>query len=216
LVPDKALTRPIQPLNIFHSGINVVVGGASDPNRLLPAGCGGAAKCDMKRMGKAPPNDVLHRKLKAPFDKNEKGEEITWHWVIPPGRHTYRTMHPEHRFDEEGPIRAAGAHVHPFCEKIALIEVRPGQPEKTVFTINCRTDTSRGIRIAHIDYLTWPETGITLDKNAVYGWEVTYNNTSGVDQDSMAFVTLYFSNLKFQKPEWALVSSAGGLPNNRK
>ncbi len=155
-------------------------------------------------VAKDAPNDVLHRRLNTPFDRNEKGEEITWHWVIPPGRHRYRTMHPEHRFGEEGPIRAAGAHVHPFCEKITMIEEVPGRPEKIVFTIHCQTDASRGIRIAHIDYLTWPSTGITLNKEAHYGWEVTYNNTSGVDQDSMAGVTLYFSDLKFQKPTWAL------------
>ncbi len=203
-VPDKKLARPAKPLNLYHAGINVVVGGATDPNRLLPKGCGGASKCNLKHMGNDAPNDMLHRKLNVPFDRNEKGQEITWHWVIPPGRHTYRTMHPEHSFDEDGPIRAAGAHVHPFCEKMSLIEARPNQPDKVVISLYSKTDTSHGIRIAQIDYLTWPETGIAFDKNAEYGFEVTYNNTSGVDQDSMAFMTLYYSDLKFQKPAWAL------------
>lgn len=204
-VADSGLTRPIQALNWYHSGIAVLVGDATSKNRLLPGGCG-ARMCGLKGLskGKTPPNDVLHKRLGTSFDKNEKGEEITWHWVIPPGRHSYRTMHPEHRFDLEGPIRAAGAHVHPFCEKMSLIEAIPGQRKKTVFTLHSRTDTSQGIRIMHIDYLTWPATGITLskDKKAQYGWEVTYNNTSGVDQDSMAGTTLYFSDLKFQKPVW--------------
>jgi len=202
LLADNPLARSIKPLNLLHSGVNVVIGGADDPNRLLPTGCG--ARCALHVMGKDAPNDMLHRKLNAPFDKNEKGQEITWHWVIPPGRHSYRTWLPENYFEDQGPIRAAGAHVHPFCEEMSLIEVRPGRPDKNVFTIYSQTDSSHGIQIAHIDYLTWPNTGILLDKHATYGWEVTYNNTSGVDQDSMAFATLYFDNLNFQKPGWAL------------
>jgi len=207
LVPDDELTQPMQALNWYHSGIFVLVGGAKSKNRLLPGGCGGASKiCGIEGMGsgKVPANDVWHNQLNQPFEKNEKGEEITGHWVIPPGRHRYLTMHPEYPLNEIGPIVAAGAHVHPFCEKMSLIEKLPGKRQRTIFTLNSQTDTSQGIRIKHIDYLTWPS-GFNLSKNekAQYGWETIYNNTTAVDQDSMAGATLYFSDPKFQKPEWA-------------
>jgi len=181
-VADNMLTKPMQALNWHRSGVSVLVG-----------------------KNTTPPNDVLHLKLNKPFDKNEKEEEITQHWVIPPGRHTYQSLHLKHRFDLEGPIRAAGAHIHPFAEKMSLVELIPDREEKTIFTINSQTDTSRGIRIMNIDYLTWPSNGITLskDKKVQYGWEVTYNNTSGADVDAMAGATLYFSDLKFEKPAWA-------------
>jgi len=181
-VADNELTRPIKALSWYRAGIAILVGKDTTP-----------------------PNDMWHLKLKKPFAKNVKGEKKTWHWVVPPGRHTYRTMHSQYHFDFEGPILAATAHVHPFAEKMSLIELMPDREEKIVFTINSQTDTSHGIRIMNIDYLTWPSNSITLskDKNVRYGWEVTYNNTSEVDVDSMAGATLYFSDLKFEKPAWA-------------
>ena len=185
LVADSDLTGPMQALNWYRSGVALLV------DKSQPAHPHGMHKR----------NSMHDNKVHL----NEKGEEITYHWMVPRGRHSYLTMHPEFRFDLQGPMIAAGAHLHPFAEKMSLVESTPEGSEKEVFTINSQTGTDGGIRIENIDYMTWPadQPVLSKDKNIKYGWRVTYNNTTGADVDAMAGATIYFSDLRFEKPDWA-------------
>jgi hypothetical protein len=198
LSADDKLLRPIKPLRWYRAGVSVIVGSCT-----THCTANSSSMCCMSTAQEAP-NDVIHWVFKKPLFKNKTGQELTGHWVIIPGRHTYRTEIADRRFNRSGAIHAVISHVHPFCEKLSLIEMKPNCLAQTLFTVHCQTNNSHGIKISNIEYLKWPGTDLILDKNAKYSLEVTYNNTSGVNQDSMAVMIFLISDPKFKKPLWAL------------
>src|SRR5262249_40522819 len=101
------------------------------------------------------------------------------------------------------PIQAADPHLHRFCTKLRLMEYKRGHKEKALFTLHCYTSSTPVVKTEHIDYLSTTR-GIPLDKKASYGLEVTYNNPTRVKQDAMACALIFFRDLKFQKPTWAV------------
>ena len=137
--------------------------------------------------------------------KDDRGRTVTGHWIVPPGKHTYtmpitQLMAPG--FPGSSPtIHAVWSHVHPFCTSLALYKWEENSRQQ-VFSNAVKTKTKPGIEIESIQYLCSKE-GISMEPGKRYELEVTYNNTSGIPQDSMASAGIFCADKTFTKPEWA-------------
>jgi hypothetical protein len=78
-----------------------------------------------------------------------------------------------------------------------------GSSRQEVFSNAVKTKTKPGVEIKRIDFLSSKE-GIPLAQGANYELEVTYDNTSGVPQDSMASAGIFFADPTFARPDWVL------------
>ena len=129
---------------------------------------------------------------------DSNGRIFTGHWVVPPGRQVNRTLVTRMMnlpFDTT--IHAIAAHLHPFAESLELRDITA---DKTVFVSRAENFPDR-IGLTKVDAYASVE-GIPVFKDHEYELVSVYNNTSGVDQDSMAVLLLYLrdADLKATEP----------------
>ena len=117
-----------------------------------------------------------------------KGNKLSGHWVIPMGKHTYRSS-VNHQLQLQDSLRlhAAAIHVHPFATKISLFDKTANKP---IFTSNIVNHKGK-IGLTRIDPFS-SEEGIWLYKNHDYEIVLDVNNTSQINQDMMGSMFLFF------------------------
>ncbi len=129
------------------------------------------------------------------------GRRFTGHWVVKPGQkevnHTYVTGLMNLPYDTK--IHYIATHLHPFAESLELIDRTTG---KTVFKSKAR-NYKKKIGLKHVDYFS-SKKGIPVFKDHEYELISIYNNTSLVDQDSMAVMYLYLADKSFDVKKMAL------------
>ncbi|HLN95558.1 MAG TPA: hypothetical protein VK183_07970 [Flavobacterium sp.] len=116
------------------------------------------------------------------------GQTYSGHWVIPPGKRTYRASIDDMlRLKDSARLHAAALHVHPFATRMTLRDVTTG---KTVFESTIRNHRNR-IGIDRIgDYVS--EAGTMLYANHSYELVLETDNTTAVNQDMMGSAFLFF------------------------
>ena len=125
------------------------------------------------------------------------GAEFSGHWVVKPGReenHTLVTSWINLPFDTT--VHYIAAHVHPYAESIELHDLTTG---KTVFSSHAHNYDNR-IGLKEVEFYSSAE-GFKVFKDHEYELVSVYNNTSGVDQDSMAVLFLYVLDQEYKRPE---------------
>ncbi|GMU57367.1 MAG: hypothetical protein AMXMBFR33_65130 [Candidatus Xenobia bacterium] len=128
------------------------------------------------------------------------GRRRSGHFVVPPGRNTWRSTYPELTVNTERHVRLVWSHIHPLLEECSLILCRG---RNKLFSVHSQTRTDRGLEIVNIDMITAPEgNGIVLPANEVYEIECTYNNTTGAAHDSMVTFGVFFDDKRFVRPDW--------------
>jgi hypothetical protein len=135
-----------------------------------------------------------HAHGKRTRDRNGKG--FSGHWVVKPGRqenHTLVTRYMNLPFDTR--VHYVAVHLHPFAESLELRDLSAG---KTVFRSTARNFSDK-IGLEHVDYYSSAE-GFELFDDHEYELVSVYDNTSGVDQDSMAVMFLYVEDLEYERP----------------
>jgi hypothetical protein len=118
-----------------------------------------------------------------------KGNKLSGHWVIPVGKHTYRSTINTQLQVETDSIRlhAAAVHVHPFATALTLWDKTDN---KTIFKSNIFNHQGK-IGLSKIDALS-SETGIWMYQNHDYELVLDVNNTTAIDQDMMGSMFLFF------------------------
>jgi hypothetical protein len=115
------------------------------------------------------------------------GETPTNHWIVPPGRHTYKTeITPQLNLPFDTTIHYATIHVHPFARGMELRDLTTGQ---TILRLNSQDWPDR-IGVAHVEEFK-SKNGIPILSNHRYELTVEYDNTSGSNTDAMAILYLY-------------------------
>ncbi len=117
-----------------------------------------------------------------------KGNMLSGHWVIPPGRKTYRSdVDDQLQIKDSLRLHAAAIHVHPFAE---WIELRSKTTGKTVFKSEIRNHKGKtGLeRVAAFS----SEDGIWLFAGQSYEIVMGTFNTTQLDQDMMGSMFLFF------------------------
>jgi hypothetical protein len=199
-VRDSELVYPIKALFWYYPVINVVIDRNSpeavqEEHNMSP-------DCSAMSEGVAAPSS-----MKSMIFTDELGRKQIGHWVVPPGTHVYAspvsTITSPANADfaaQNRRIQYVMAHVHPYCEKLSLMECN-GKERKEVISIKAKTLPSP-LQIMQIDTLSSSE-GIPLAAGKHYELEAKYVNATARPQDSMAGMAIYCVDTKFVRPDWA-------------
>jgi len=116
------------------------------------------------------------------------GTVMSGHWVIPPGKHIYRSSIDEQlQIADSLRLHAAAAHVHPFATSLTVFDKTANQ---AIFTCKIKNH-EKTIGISKIDALS-SEAGIWMYKNHEYELVEEVDNTTAVNQDMMGSMFLFF------------------------
>jgi len=117
-----------------------------------------------------------------------KGNKLSGHWVIPSGKHTYRSsVSNQLQIQDSLRLHAAAIHVHPFATRISLFDKTTNKP---IFASNIVNPKGK-IGLTSIDPFSSVE-GIWLYKNHEYEIVLEVNNTTKTEQDMMGSMFLFF------------------------
>lgn len=115
------------------------------------------------------------------------GKENTIHWMVPPGRHQYRTEVTEQMLlPKDTNAHYVTGHLHPYGESIVLRDV---ESREVIFSVKAECLDDR-LGVARMDEYKSSE-GIKLSRNRRYELIATYNNTCSQPIDAMAILYLY-------------------------
>jgi hypothetical protein len=123
------------------------------------------------------------------------GNMMSGHWVIPVGKHIYRSsVNNQLQIADSLRLHAAAIHVHPFATSIALFDKTDGKPIFVSRIINYKDR----IGIEKIEQFA-SESGIWLYKNHDYEIELTVDNTTAEEQDMMGSMFLFFYDMELDR-----------------
>lgn len=117
-----------------------------------------------------------------------KGNMLSGHWVIPRGKHTYRSdINDQLQIKDSLRLHAAAIHVHPFATALTLFDKTSG---KAIFTSKVTNHKDR-VGLSDIGAFS-SESGIWLYANHQYELVLETQNTTATDQDMMGSMFLFF------------------------
>ena len=135
------------------------------------------------------PNMCLPVETKNHSYVNDKGESLSGHWVIFPGKATYSyTITEQLQLEDNTTMHHIATHLHPFAETLAF---RDKTTDSTLFISQAENYKDK-IGLKRVTSFSSIE-GVMLYKDHEYELVLTTNNTSNINQDMMAsmFVFLY-------------------------
>jgi cyclophilin family peptidyl-prolyl cis-trans isomerase len=189
-VRDADLKQPLKPL--FNVGASALVVLSERPTMMIDMhDSGGEHGMSCLAMPRAPNAMAMGADYTDP-----QGRKMTGHWVVPPG-------HQENHSDigwflglpYDTKIHYAAVHLHPYAESLTLRDTTTGQ---TLFSAQAKNPKGR-VGLDHVDTFV-SDAGLPLYKDHKYELVSVYDNTSGVDQDSMASMFFGLSDPEFVKP----------------
>jgi len=125
-------------------------------------------------------------------------QTLTFHWEVPPGRHTYRQLQKRGTgIPFNTTIHYIAFHVHHFAESVELYDLTA---QNSVFKGYI---TNLPDRIDHIDRFS-SEKGIFLDMSHEYELIAVYNNPTASHISAMAIMYLYYFDKNFDKKQISL------------
>ena len=104
-------------------------------------------------------------------------------------------MQIQSRLPFDSTVHYIAVHLHPFAESL---ELRDLTTSTTVFKSRARNTRDR-IGLDRVESFASHE-GLPLRRSHQYELVATYDNTSGVEQDSMAVMFLYLHDRSFRSP----------------
>jgi len=130
------------------------------------------------------------------MEHDQHGRKFSGHWMVPPGRHVYRTLaNRQMAINKDTRIHAIVSHLHPFAESLALRDLTT---KKTVFKAVTK-NFQNSIGLESVKSYSDAE-GLALIHDHDYEVIATYNNTSNKKQDAMAVLYLYIFDHDFTHP----------------
>lgn len=135
------------------------------------------------------PNMCLPVETKNHSYTNDKGQSLSGHWVIFPGKDTYSyDITTQLQLRDSTTMHAIATHLHPFAETLSF---RDKTTDSTLFVSKATNYTDK-IGLKNVSYFS-SEQGVMLYPDHDYELVLETNNTSDVNQDMMAsmFVFLY-------------------------
>lgn len=124
------------------------------------------------------------------------GKTFSGHWVVKPGREVRHTPVAGYmRVPYDTTVHYIAIHLHPFAVSLELRDVTTGE---SVFRSQAEAPDDK-IGLARVEHFSSQE-GLPIYHDHSYELVSVYENTSGVDQDSMAVMFLYHYDKEFVKP----------------
>lgn len=125
-----------------------------------------------------------------------EGGKFAAHWVVEPGRSENRTLATNWMqvpFDTT--VHFIAVHLHPFAESASLFDLTNNE---LVFR-SAATGPEDRIGLTHVESFS-SKKGLPLHRAHEYEISSVYENTSGVNQDSMAVMFIYVLDKNFSLP----------------
>jgi hypothetical protein len=125
------------------------------------------------------------------------GGDVTYHWMVPPGRHTYSAKVAVNELNLSAPttLHYATAHLHPYGESLELYDLTAQQ---SVLKIQAE-DFHDKVGVAQMGEFQ-SEQGIVITPEHEYELRAVYNNTTAAGSDAMAILYLYLLEKDFSHP----------------
>jgi hypothetical protein len=154
---------------------------------------------DFKNPEQADPNACLPVDLKNHIYSDEDGNTLTGHWVIFPGRKTYRSeVTKQLALKDTSSMHHISVHLHPFAEELSLRDMT----SDSILFISKAKNYKDKIGLQKANSFSSSQ-GVILYPDHQYELILKVNNTSAENQDMMAsmFVFLYDKEMdeKIQK-----------------
>jgi hypothetical protein len=183
---DRELPEPPKPLVVTHAFVMASLEGepavfnVADPSAELAG-----ATC---QAGALPPG------VKGVYvDKLER--RFAGHWVVPPGRHEYRTLVTDQlQIPYDTTVHFIGVHVHPYSRSVELRDLTTGE---SVWKGVQQTSEGR-VGLDWIDYFS-SEAGFPIYKDHQYELISVYENPGSERSDAMASLFLYYLDHEFDR-----------------
>lgn len=123
------------------------------------------------------------------------GNKLSGHWVIPSGKHRYRSsIDAQLQMTDSLRLHAAAIHVHPFATAITLFDKTTN---KSIFTSKVANHQGK-IGLSKIEQFS-SEAGVWLYQNHQYELVLDVNNTTAIEQDMMGSMFLFFYDKELDK-----------------
>ena len=194
-VKDSDLTKPMVALSYCTPYIAVVVDKNTNSDMLMHHD----TSCLAVSSSTSAPNSVPGSTL---IDSHNR--TVSGHWAVPPGVHDYSSPITDDRdpgFNSKDRIvHAVWSHMHPLCRQASFL-ICDGSQKTPLWTVNVKTNTDHGLEIKHIDSISSKE-GIRLPAGKQFEMASTYDNVTGITQDSMVSEGLFYEDSDFKKPDW--------------
>lgn len=205
-VRDSELTQPVTALHWYNPYIVV----ALDRGKEKPSGSSDVRGPDCLAISNG--NTAANATEDSDFF-DQLGRRLSGHWEVPPGTSHYRSPIVEERdpgfASKRRRIHAVWTHLHPLCTNVSLVECGPGK-RRPIFSVTASTRIKPGLEIEHIDSILSSK-GIVLPARRSYELAATYENTTGVAQDSMVALGVFCADEKFTRPPWVLTGEKDEL-----
>jgi len=183
---DRELAEPPKPLVVTHAFVMASLEGepavfnVADPSAELAG-----ATC---QAGSLPPGVNSFY-----TDKNER--RFAGHWVVPPGRHEYRTLVTDQlQIPFDTTVHFVGVHVHPHSASLELRDLTTGETVWKGVQESSRSRTG----LDWIDYFS-SEQGFPIYKDHQYELISVYDNPAKERADAMASMFLYYLDREFDR-----------------
>jgi hypothetical protein len=193
-VRDADLTSPMKPL--FRRALYVVqplAGSGMEHMKMCTSMTHPGEGC-VEPMGTNNLNAVVSTKdgVQAQF-----GADVTYHWMVPPGRHSYRVKVVANQLNlaVSTTLHYATAHLHPYGESLELYDLTTSQ---SVLKIQAE-DFRDKVGVKHMGEFQ-SASGIVINPSHQYELRAEYNNTTSKDVDAMAILYLYLLENDFHYP----------------
>lgn len=124
----------------------------------------------------------------------KSGKKMNYHWIVPPGRHTYRYAIDKEIVPYDTTIHFISVHIHPYC---SFFELRDATTGKSVFKSRTKNFKDR-IGIDQSESYSSP-IGLPVYKDHRYELVAEYNNTTKQDVDAMAIMYMYMHSKDFER-----------------
>ncbi len=117
------------------------------------------------------------------------GADNTIHWMVPPGRHSYKTdVTAQMELPYDTTAHLITGHLHPYGKSLRLVDKQSG---KVVFEITSQ-DFSGKIGVQHMSEILSTE-GVPIRKGSQLELVADYENTTDHPIDAMAIMYLYLA-----------------------
>ncbi|MFT5470067.1 MAG: hypothetical protein ACI8UO_005191 [Verrucomicrobiales bacterium] len=117
------------------------------------------------------------------------GNDHTIHWMVPPGRHTYKSeVTDQFELPFDTTAHYVTGHLHPCGVSLELVDVESGD---VIFSIDSE-DFDDLIGVRRMSELRF-EAGIKLEKDRRYELIAEYDNPTSKPSDAMAILYLYLA-----------------------
>jgi hypothetical protein len=203
-VPDRALSESMKPLAFTAlQGYVTLEEEARVWNAEAPEGELEGASCAVGDHATKRAGNIVADGL---------GKRFSPHWVVPPGRHEYRTLVTDQlALPFDSTVHFIGVHVHPHSESLELRDLTTGE---TVFKSYQQNHPDR-LGLAQVDYFS-SEAGVPIYQDHHYEMISTYDNPTDRDGDAMAGMYIYYLDTEFDErtaglPRAGRGRSAGSL-----